>query len=177
LGGAAVGLALGFLGFHAMRAIDDYSVELLITLAIVMGGYALARALHVSGPVAMAAAGLMIGNHGVQFAMTDTTRDHVIKFWGLIDEVLNAVLFLLIGLLGVTLLAGEPGRLLIGAACIPLVLAARAVSVAAPLPFWSKLLPFRATFPVMVWGGLRGGLSIAMALSLPNGEYKDRSGA
>jgi CPA1 family monovalent cation:H+ antiporter len=172
-GGAALGLVVGWLGYHAMRVIDDYSVELLITLAIVMGGYALARALHVSGPVAMAAAGLLIGNQGFRHAMSDTTRDHVIKFWGVVDEVLNAVLFLLIGLLGVGLLAGEPSRLLIGAACIPLVLAARAISVGAPLPFWRRLLPFRTTFPVMVWGGLRGGLSIAMALSLPAGEYRD----
>jgi CPA1 family monovalent cation:H+ antiporter len=121
----------------------------------------------------MAAAGLLIGNQGVTLAMSDTTRDHVIKFWGLVDEVLNAMLFLLIGLLGVTLLAADPVRLLIGAACIPLVLVARAISVGLPLPFWNKLLPFRSAFPVMVWGGLRGGLSIAMALSLPNGEMKD----
>jgi CPA1 family monovalent cation:H+ antiporter len=173
IGGALLGLAIGIVGFRAMRAIDDYAVELLITLAIVMGGYALASALHVSGPVAMAAAGLLIGNHGVQLAMTEATRDHVIKFWGLIDEVLNAILFLLIGLLGVTLLAGVPIRLLVGVACIPLVLAARAISIAAPLPFWRKLLPFRTTFPVMVWGGLRGGISIAMALALPAGEFKD----
>lgn len=173
VGGALLGLAVGYIGFRAMRAIDEYSVELLITLAIVMGGYVLAQALHVSGPVAMAAAGLLIGNQGVALAMSDTTRDHVIKFWGLVDEVLNAMLFLLIGLLGVTLLAAEPMRLLIGAACIPLVIAARAASVGLPLPFWRKLFPFRSTFPVMVWGGLRGGISIAMALSLPNGEIKD----
>jgi CPA1 family monovalent cation:H+ antiporter len=173
VGGALLGLAVGYIGFRAMRAIDEYSVELLITLAIVMGGYVLAQALHVSGPVAMAAAGLLIGNQGVSLAMSDTTRDHVIKFWGLVDEVLNAMLFLLIGLLGVTLLAADPVRLLIGAACIPLVLVARAISVGLPLPFWNKLLPFRSAFPVMVWGGLRGGLSIAMALSLPNGEMKD----
>ncbi|PZO50711.1 MAG: sodium:proton antiporter [Alphaproteobacteria bacterium] len=172
LGGAALGLAVGWIAYRAMRAIDDYPVELLITLATVMGGYALAQEIHVSGPVAMAVAGLLIGNQGVAFAMSDTTRDYVIKFWALVDEVLNAVLFLLIGLEGVALI-GEPGLLVFGLAAIPLVLAARAFSVGAPLLLWTKSLPFRATFPVMVWGGLRGGISIALALSLPLGEHKD----
>lgn len=172
LGGAVLGLAVGWIAYRAMRAIDDYPVELLITLATVMGGYALAQQIHVSGPVAMAVAGLLIGNQGVAFAMSETTRDHVIKFWGLVDEVLNAVLFLLIGLEGVALF-GEPGLLVFGIAAIPLVLIARALSVGAPLLLWTKSLPFRATFPVMVWGGLRGGISIALALSLPLGEHKD----
>ncbi len=172
LGGSALGLAVGWIAYRAMRAIDDYPVELLITLATVMGGYALAQQIHVSGPVAMAVAGLLIGNQGVAFAMSDTTRDYVIKFWALVDEVLNAVLFLLIGLEGVALI-GEPGLLVFGLAAIPLVLAARALSVGAPLLLWTKSLPFRATFPVMVWGGLRGGISIALALSLPLGEHKD----
>jgi len=173
VGGAALGLVIGFIAFRAMRAIDDYAVELLITLAVVMGGYTMASALHISGPVAMAAAGLFIGGHGVAHAMSETTRDYVIKFWGLLDEVLNAVLFLLIGLLGVTLLASAPERLLLGALCIPLVLAARAISVGVPLLFWRKLLPFGSTFPVLVWGGLRGGISIAMALSLAAGPTRD----
>lgn len=172
VGGAALGLVVGWIAFRAMRAIDDYPVELLITLATVMGGYALTRQLNVSGPVAMAVAGLMIGNQGVALAMSDTTRDYVIKFWALMDEVLNAVLFLLIGLEGVALL-GETPLLLVGLAAIPLVLLARALSVAAPLLLWSKSLPFRTTLPVLVWGGLRGGISIAMALSLPNGEPKN----
>ena len=173
VGGALLGLGVGWIGYHAMRAIDDYAVELLITLAIVMGGYELAGVVHVSGPVAMAAAGLLIGNQGVHIAMSETTRDHVLKFWSLIDEVLNAVLFLLIGRLGVALLAEEPMILLIGAACVPLVMAARALSVGAPLMLWGKLLAFREAFPVFVWGGLRGGVSIAMALSLPVGPYRD----
>lgn len=172
LGGAALGLAVGYLAFLAMRAIDDYPVELLITLATVMGGYALAQALHVSGPVAMAVAGLLIGNRGVALAMSDTTRDHVIKFWGLVDEVLNAVLFLLIGLEGVALI-GRLDLLAIGLTTIPLVLVARTLSVTGPLLFWRKSLPFRSTMPVMVWGGLRGGISIALALSLPAGPIKD----
>lgn len=172
IGGAALGLVVGWIGYLAMKAIDDYPVELLITLAMVMGGYALAQNLHISGPVAMAAAGLLIGNRGVAYAMSDTTRDHVIKFWGLVDEVLNAVLFLLIGLEGVALL-GNTQFLIVGAVAIPLVLIARTLSVGAPIVFWGKSLPFRSAMPVMVWGGLRGGISIALALSLPSGEPKD----
>ena len=135
VGGAALGLAVGWIGYAAMKAIDDYPVELLITLAMVMGGYSLAQNLHISGPVAMAVAGLLIGNRGVAYAMSDTTRDHVIKFWGLVDEVLNAVLFLLIGLEGIVLL-GQPQLLIVAIAAIPLVLLARAGSVGAPLVFW-----------------------------------------
>lgn len=172
LGGALLGLAAGWIGYRAMKAIDDYAVEVLVTLAVVMGGYSLASALHVSGPVAMAVAGLLIGNHGVAHAMSDVTRDYVHKFWALIDEVLNAVLFLLIGLEAVVL-AGQIGLMGLGLLTIPLVLAARAVSVGAPLTAWRSLLPFRLAFPVMVWGGLRGGISIALALSLPVGPMKD----
>ena len=95
--GRAARFVVGWIAYRAMRSIDDYPVELLLTLATVMGGYTLAKHLHVSGPVAMAVAGLLIGNHGVAHAMSETTRDHLIKFWGLVDEVLNAVLFLLIG--------------------------------------------------------------------------------
>ena len=119
-GGAALGLIIGWVGYLGMKAIDDYPVELLITLAMVMGGYALAQNLHISGPVAMAVAGLLIGNRGVTYAMSDTTRDHVIKFWGLVDEVLNAVLFLLIGLEGVALI-GNVQFLIVGLVAIPLV--------------------------------------------------------
>jgi len=172
VGGAALGLAVGWIGYLAMKAVDDYPVELLITLAMVMGGYSLAQALHISGPVAMAVAGLLIGNRGVAYAMSDTTRDHVIKFWGLVDEVLNAVLFLLIGLEGMVLL-GTPLFLIVGAAAVPLVLVARTLSVGAPLAFWRKSLPFASAMPVMVWGGLRGGISIALALSLPADGPKD----
>ncbi|MBI1359261.1 MAG: sodium:proton antiporter [Alphaproteobacteria bacterium] len=171
-GGALLGLAFGWVGYLAMKAIDDYPVELLITLALVMGGYSLAQNLHISGPVAMAVAGLLIGNRGVARAMSDTTRDHIIKFWGLVDEVLNAVLFLLIGLEGIALI-GNSRLVTVGLAAIPLVLVARTLSVGAPLLFWRNSLPFRSTMPVMVWGGLRGGISIALALSLPMGEQKD----
>ena len=172
VGGAILGLAVGWIGYRAMKAIDDYAVEVLVTLAVVMGGYSLAMALHISGPVAMAVAGLLIGNQGVSYAMSDTTKDYVLKFWALIDEVLNAVLFLLIGLEAVVV-ADRFGLLGLGVLTIPLVLAARAISVGAPLLAWRKLWPFRLAFPVMTWGGLRGGISIALALSLPPGAMKD----
>lgn len=172
LGGALLGGVIGWIAYRAMKAIDDYSVEVMITLAAVMGGYAIAMALHISGPVAMAVAGLIIGNHGVSFAMSDVTKDYVIKFWALIDEVLNAVLFLLIGLEAVVL-ADRIGLLGLGLLTIPLVLVARALSVGVPLLFWRSLLPFKLAFPVMTWGGLRGGISIALALSLPGGPMKD----
>jgi CPA1 family monovalent cation:H+ antiporter len=131
-----------------------------------MGGYSLAAPLGVSGPVAMAVAGLIIGNYAVTNAMSEITRDHLMKFWDLIDHILNAALFLLIGLQGIALL-GKPGLFLIGAACIPLVLIARAVSVAPPLLAWRRMLAFGQAFPLLTWGGLRGGICIAMALSLP----------
>ncbi len=172
LGGALLGAVIGWIAYRAMKMIDDYSVEVMITLATVMGGYALATALHISGPVAMAVAGLIVGNPGVSYAMSDTTKDYVLKFWALIDEVLNAVLFLLIGLEAVVL-ADSIGLLGLGLLTIPLVLAARAVSVGAPLLFWRRLLPLPLAFPVMTWGGLRGGISIALALSLPEGPMKD----
>ena len=172
LGGALLGAAVGWIAYRAMKGIDDYSVEVMITLATVMGGYALAIALHVSGPVAMAVAGLIVGNQGVSYAMSDVTKDYVLKFWALIDEILNAVLFLLIGLEAVVL-ADSVGLMGLGLLTIPLVLIARAVSVGGPLLFWRRLLPIRLAFPVMTWGGLRGGISIALALSLPPGPMKD----
>lgn len=171
-GGALLGLAAGWIGYRAMKSIDDYSVEVMISLAVVMGGYSLASALHISGPVAMAVAGLLIGNRGVAEAMSDVTRDYLLKFWTLIDEILNAVLFLLIGLEAVVV-AQRWGLIGLGVLTIPLVLAARAISVGVPLLAWRKLMPFRLTFPVMVWGGLRGGISIALALSLPSSPIKD----
>lgn len=168
-GGVLLGLVTGWVAFRAMRSIDDYNVEVLISLAVVMGGYALARQLHISGPVAMAVAGLLIGNHGVAHAMSDTTRDYLLKFWSLIDEILNAVLFLLIGLVVVTI-PFDLRLILVGFAAIPLVLAARAIAVMLPLRAMKPLLnlgPLAA--PILVWGGLRGGISVALALGLPDG--------
>ncbi len=172
VGGAILGGVVGWIAYRAMKAIDDYSVEVMVTLATVMGGYALAHALHISGPVAMAVAGLIVGNQGVSYAMSANTKDYLLKFWALIDEILNAVLFLLIGLEAVVL-ADRLGLLGLGLLTIPLVLIARALSVGVPLLFWRSLLPFKLAFPVMTWGGLRGGISIALALSLPGGPMKD----
>ncbi|MEP6763700.1 MAG: sodium:proton antiporter [Gemmatimonadaceae bacterium] len=171
-GGALLGLVVGWIAFRAMRSIDEYSVEVLITLAVVMGGYSLAHWIHVSGPVAMAVAGLIIGNHGMAFAMSDVTRDYLVKFWVVIDEILNAVLFLLIGL-EVIAIAPSGRILVIGALCVLLVLIARFVSVVVPLaamrPFFS--LGSLGT-PTLVWGGLRGGISIALALALPESAVR-----
>ncbi|MGA0603805.1 cation:proton antiporter [Caulobacter sp. KR2-114] len=172
LGGAALGLVIGGVGYLMMRTIEDYVTEALITVALVMGGYSIAVPLEVSGPVAMAVAGLIIGNFAVTKAMTEITRDHLMKFWDLIDHILNAALFLLIGLQGIALI-GKPRYVAIGLACIPLVLLARALSIGPPLALWRGLLPFRSAFALLTWGGLRGGICIAMALSLPSSPIRD----
>jgi len=172
MGGAVFGLVVGWIAFRAMRSIDEYTLEVMISLAVVMAGYSLALALHVSGPVAMAVAGLFIGNAGVAQAMSDVTQDYLIKFWELIDEILNAVLLLLIGL-EVILIARQPDLLLFGAAALPLALTARWLSVSAPLFLLRRWISLgKLAIPTLVWGGLRGGISIALALSLPNGPYR-----
>jgi CPA1 family monovalent cation:H+ antiporter len=172
LGGVVVGAAVGYVGFAAMRSINEYNVELMITLAIVMGGYALARWIDVSGPVAMAVAGLLIGNAGVVYAMDETTRDHVLKFWALIDELLNAVLFLLIGL-EIVAVSPNPSVLFLAALAIPIVLLARVLSVVPPLYFMRSIIPIgKTSMAALLWGGLRGGISVAMALSLRPGAER-----
>ncbi|HEX9805684.1 MAG TPA: sodium:proton antiporter [Alteraurantiacibacter sp.] len=172
-GGVLVGFLFGWIGYRAMRSIDDYPLEVLITLAIVMGGYALCTELHISGPLAMAVAGLLIGNHGITYAMSDVTRDYVVKFWELVDELLNSVLFLLIGLEMIALVPGIP-HMLLALAAIPITLAARAVAVSAS----TKIVPAAkpkspGAFGVLWWGGLRGGISIALVLSLPAGPTRE----
>tara|TARA_R100001129_G_scaffold140682_1_gene101769 strand:+ start:15 stop:620 length:606 start_codon:yes stop_codon:yes gene_type:complete len=152
---------------------DEYTLEVLITLAVVMGGYALCSQLHVSGPLAMAVAGLLIGNQGANLAMSDQTLDYVNKFWELVDEVLNSVLFLLIGLEVIALVPGVR-ELIFGLAAILITLAARAVAVGGAI----KAIPAaRLSTPgsgrVLWWGGLRGGISVALALSLPEGSTRD----
>ena len=172
LGGAVLGLIVGWIGYKAMYTIDEYNIEAMISLAVVMGGYSLAMALHVSGPVAMAVAGLIIGNAGVTHAMSDTTRDYIIKFWALIDEILNAVLFLLIGL-EVIALQFDNAFILAGLIAILIVLAARMISVGVPLLAMKKVIDMGPlAFPTLVWGGLRGGISVALALALPPGEIR-----
>lgn len=171
-GGLILGLIVGWIAFRAMRSIDEYKTEVMISLAVVMGGYALASALHVSGPIAMAVAGLLIGNHGVAHAMSDVTRDYVIKFWALIDEILNAVLFLLIGL-EVVMITPDARVLLLGALAIPVVIAIRGVAVMVPLTAMRPLLDLGPlASATLIWGGLRGGISIALALSLPEGPAR-----
>jgi CPA1 family monovalent cation:H+ antiporter len=173
LGGAVFGLAIGWIAYRAMRSIDEHNLEILITLALVMGGYALAHRLHVSGPVAMAVAGLLIGNHGTTYAMSERTREHLHGFWSLLDEVLNSVLFLLIGI-EVLVLVPTAASIGLGIIAIVIVLIARAVAVGLPFVALRKFRPFtRGAYPILVWGGLRGGISIALALSLPPGEVKD----
>ncbi len=171
-GGALLGGVSGWLVFQVMRRIDDYALEVLLTLALVMGGYALATAIHVSGPIAVVVSGLLIGHTGVKFGMSKETRRYVDSFWRLIDEILNSVLFLLIGLeiLALTL---EARYVLLGAASIPLVIAARFVAVGLPIGCMGLKRSFtRGAVPIMTWGGLRGGISVALVLSLPAGEYK-----
>jgi CPA1 family monovalent cation:H+ antiporter len=171
-GGAVLGLALGGVGFFMMRRIDDYGTVALISLALTMAGYSVATPLGVSGPVAMAVAGILVGNFAVKRAMSDRTREHFLGFWDLVERILNSALFLLIGLQGVTLLQ-RWGLLAVGLACVPLVLIARAASVLPPLEIWRRLVPIRQAFPILTWGGLRGGLCIAMALSLPRMPVRD----
>jgi CPA1 family monovalent cation:H+ antiporter len=166
-GGLALGLAAGYLGYRAMRALDDYVVEALITLAVVAGCYAVAQLLGTSGPLAMVAAGLLIGDRAPRDAMSERTQTYVKTLWTLIDEILNSVLFLLIGL-EVLVLHLPGGGLALAAAAIPIVLAARLAAVALPLLLlrWRIGLAWR-DLPFLTWAGVRGGISVALALSLP----------
>jgi len=167
LGGAAFGLAIGWIAYRMLKSVDNYQVEVLITLALVMGGYALATQLHLSGPIAIVVAGLLIGNHGRRFAMSDKTIERLDTFWELLDEILNAVLFVLIGL-EVLLIAFDPAWGWTAVLAIPVVLAARfaSISAAALVPWLRHEFPPRVV-GLLTWGGLRGGISIALALSLP----------
>lgn len=173
LGGILFGLILGGIAYWTLAQVDNYSVEILVTLAVVMGGYALAVAIHTSGPIAMVVAGLVIGNHGRRLAMSERTREHLDLFWELVDEILNTVLFVLIGFeLLILELTGE--ALTAGLLAIPVVLLARFLCVGAPV----KLLEFRRSFTpgairILTWGGLRGGISVALALSIPAGPERD----
>jgi monovalent cation:H+ antiporter, CPA1 family len=172
-GGALLGLGLGWLAYRMLSTVDKYQVEVLLTLALVMGGYALASALHMSGPIAIVVAGLLIGNHGRSLAMSEATREHLDTFWELVDEILNAVLFVLIGL-EVLVLSFRGEYLLAGLIAVPLVLLVRWIAVGLPvmvLRRWREFTPGAIT--VMTWGGLRGGISVALALSLPPGEPRE----
>ncbi len=173
IGGAIFGWIIGYITFRMLASIDNYQVEVLITLALVLGGYALANELHVSGPIAIVVAGLMIGNKGRKYAMSDKTREHLDNFWELIDEILNAMLFVLIGL-EVLVLSFNLQSLIAGLIMIPVVLLIRFISVGIPV----SLMKLRQSFTpkiirILTWGGLRGGISIALVLTLPAGEYRE----
>ena len=172
VGGVIYGLALGALTYFMLKSVDNYQVEILLTLALVMGGYALATAIHVSGPLAMVVAGLLIGNQGRLLAMSDKTREHLDTFWELVDEILNAVLFVLIGL-ELILFSFIDDYLLASVLAIPVVLLARFISVGLPVNLLRMKMVFSPNVvKILSWGGLRGGISVALALSLPDGPEK-----
>ena len=167
LGGVIFGFVIGGITYAMLKRVDNYQVEILLTLALVTGGYAMAEVLHVSAPIAIVVAGLLIGNHGRLLAMSEITVERLDTFWELIDEILNAVLFVLIGL-EILVITFEAHLLIAGVLSIFIVLIARFVSVGVPIFFIRK---FRELTPgvikIMTWGGLRGGISVALALSLP----------
>lgn len=167
LGGVIFGFVIGGITYAMLKRVDNYQVEILLTLALVTGGYAMAEVLHVSAPIAIVVAGLLIGNHGRLLAMSEITVERLDTFWELIDEILNAVLFVLIGLEILVITFGAH-LLIAGVLSIFIVLIARFISVGVPILFIRK---FRELTPgvikILTWGGLRGGISVALALSLP----------
>ena len=171
-GGLLLGIVTGYVAYQGMRFIDDYSIEVLISLALVTGTYALAQRLHVSGPLSVVAAGLLIGDRGPRYAMSDRTQTYVFALWTLIDEILNSVLFLLIGL-EVLVLRFEASSLLLAVAAIPIALLARLLAVTAPpLVFACSKLMSVHNVPFLTWAGVRGGISVALALSVPDSPAK-----
>lgn len=166
IGGLLFGLGAGVAAYQMLKRIDSYQIEILISLALVAGGYALADALHLSAPLAMVVAGLLIGNHGRAFAMSDRTREHLDTFWELVDEMLNAMLFVLLGL-EVFILTFRGAYLVAGLVAIPVVLGARFLAVGIPIGILARFLEFTPnTVKILTWAGLRGGISVALALSL-----------
>ena len=177
VGGAILGAIAGWITYRMMARIDEHAIEILISLACVAGTYALAQRIdilghHLSGPIAVVVAGLMIGNKGASVAMSEHTQETLFGFWEMIDEILNSVLFLLIGL-EILVLGLVPQYAFIGAVAIPLVLLARLCAVFVPMKVIGTFKSFtRGAVPVLTWGGVRGGISVALALSLPDNEYK-----
>lgn len=177
VGGAVLGLIAGWIGYTMMEKIDEAAIEILISLALVAGTYAVAYRIdilghHLSGPIAVVVAGLMIGNKGAAFAMSETTKSALFGFWEMVDEILNSVLFLLIGL-ELLVLGLSPTYAGITLLAIPLVLLARLTAVSIPMKVLGTFRQFtKGAIPVLTWGGVRGGISVALALSLPDNEYK-----
>jgi CPA1 family monovalent cation:H+ antiporter len=172
-GGALLGLVVGWGVYLMLKSVNAYQVEILLTLALVTGGYALAEAIHVSAPIAMVVAGLLIGNRGRAFAMSNQTRERLDSFWELIDEILNAVLFMLIGL-ELVVITLQPSYFVAGLIAIAVSLLGRLISVGLPIGFIGLRKPFpNGTIWILTWGGLRGGISIALALSLPISPERD----
>lgn len=173
VGGVVFGLLLGFAGVKLLRRIDDYSVEVLITIALVLAGFAFAERLHISAPIAAVVAGLVVGNQGRQTAMSDVTREHVDMFWKLIDEILNAILFLLLAL-EATKIRSWSSVALASVCMIAVVLVSRLISVGLPLLVLRRWKPFpEHAVKILTWGGLRGGISVALALSLPKSDQRE----
>ncbi len=173
IGGGLLGALLGWLTFLLLKRIDDFSVEVLLTLALAFGGYSLASYFHLSGPICAVVSGLFIGDVGMRLGMSETTRSYVIKFWELIDEILNSVLFLLIGVevFAINFETGNP--LFYGVFAIMLSLIGRFAAVVIPVSLLRKREEFvPGTVAIMTWGGLKGGISVALALSLPESEWK-----
>ncbi|MBG7611382.1 sodium:proton antiporter [Polaribacter sp. BAL334] len=174
VGGLALGLLIGWISYRLMKSIDDYDTEVIITLAVVMGGSLLAQKLHVSAPLAMVTAGLLIGEDSLKKnSMSKITQQYVDKFWELIDVLLNTILFVLIGM-EILVLTLETTYVLAGFIVIPFLLIARYLSLLLPIKLYAKKLGFvPKTNLIMTWGGLRGGISIALALSLTQDMYRD----
>ena len=167
IGGAVLGMLVGYVVYRMMAAIDHDMVEILLTLGLVAGVYAVCLRLHLSGPIAVVVAGLFIGNRGAERAMSEDTREALFDFWEMIDEILNSVLFLLIGL-EVLVITIDPSFAWIAALSIPIVLFARLAAVSIPILTLSLGFAFsKGVIPVLTWGGVRGGISVALALSLP----------
>lgn len=169
-GGIIMGILIGLVGYRMMKSIDNFQAEILISLAMVMGGYTLCQLMHVSGPLAMVVAGIMTGNRSKTMAMSDITRDYLGKFWEVVDEILNAMLFLLIGL-QILVTNFEKGYALIGLFVAISIVIIRFISLSIPSFVFSRFS--LKTLSIMTWGGLRGGISIALALSIPPNPLKD----
>lgn len=171
LGGAVLGGILGWLTFQVMKRIDDYALEVLITLALAFGGYMLSLRLHVSAPIMAVAAGLFIGHVGMRDGMSEETRNYVDAFWKLVDEILNAVLFVMIGVEIFAITVTED-YVVAGILAIALGLVARLLAVTIPTLLVRGRNASRSVIQLMTWGGIKGGISIALALALPESEWK-----